>query len=272
MYKLELFQNGNDLSKEFESLDNFNSFVDKLFKSNIVLDYSKAWLYKDNQLHAVIDCIKQDVRFAEDFSFTNIERFKNYKNLPLIYHIFAVQAWGDLLYLNYTDLNIGEKQDLDNFIKTFSKEEIEKLSETLLEDIDGYGGTHEDYDDNVEWIGEGMKMFIEDINGNKIFHQYLTRIVIDNLLGIRYKYLTEPMVIYRTWGLYSGKTKADSDNYMSWVSTSKSNIHYETTDEYSYFERFVLPVGFPIVDTCINGINYADEDEIIVRNIDLLQV
>lgn len=271
MYKLELFQNGIDLSKEFESLDNFNSFVDKLFKSNIVLDYSKAWLYKDNQLHAVIDCIKQDVRFAEDFSFTNIERFKKYKNLPLIYHIFAVQAWGDLLYLNYGEFSRGNEIDLQNFIDNFSKEEIEKLSETLIEDIDGYGGVHEDYDDNTDWIAEGMKMFIKDKNGKKISHQFLYKNVIDNLLGIGYKYLTEPMIIYRTWGMYSGNTKTDSDNYMSWVSTSKDSTPYYNTDDY-YFERFVLPVGFPIVDTCINGINYADEDEIIVRNRDLLQV
>lgn len=270
MYTIELYSEGKEHIKKFDSLNKIDLFITNLFKlvndksSNTVIDYGKCWLYYNDELYAVIDCIKEQIRYVSDMKFTDVSNYKLMYNLPIEYHIFGVQAWGDTTFMSYKYFPEGNVTDIKNFIKKFNIDTISNLIDSLQEN---------DTPDNedADWIDEGMKLFHTDINGNKVSHQYLNKIVFDNMLGIGYRYLTKPLVVYRTWGIYSEEGKTESIDYKDWVSTSKSSYPYDTGDEY-FFERFVLLVGFPIVDTCIDGIDYADSDEIIVRMEDLIQL
>ena len=100
---------------------------------------------------------------------------------------------------------------------------------------------------------------------------FLNCIVVDNMLGYGFKPITEELTLYRNFGHSSGFGK--DLEYKGWVSASNSLAYAEDKDApWLSVEKFVLPVGFPVVNTMIGNICYADDGEYIVRNCDLIQL
>ncbi len=164
------------------------------------------------------------------------------------------------MYLDYNTYPDGNLKDIDLFLSKFPPKEIQNILNELQPD--DYDELSEKGEELQEWIQEGMKF-----KGDN--HQYLNKIVVDNLLGIGFRELKEDLVVYRTWGVYSGYEK--DLNYNGWISISTNPIPYYS-DESVEFERFVLPKGFFVCNTKIDDVFYADKNELIVRNEDLVQL
>lgn len=252
-------------------------FIEKLIKSKnyLLIDFSKVWFFdQTEQLYSFYDFRNKKYKLISDLEFTNPNKFNILKLLSdkkknIIYK-FAVSSWGNILYLNYPYFDNGNKSDINKFFEIFDYKEIQLFTQSAFvrrtdfdfELIVKFFGedflnqenieNEDDLENLGDWIQEGMP-----IDG----HCYLNKFVYDNLLGTYFKLLEKPLTIYRTWSDNSQKED-------SWISTSLKDFPYFLGDKLK-FEKYILPKGFPVCYTEINGKSYADEDEIIVRSKDL---
>lgn len=274
---LELnFTTNNRQSKHSKLIDSskLDWFYEMLKKTGDIsnIDFGKIWFFsEDKNLHTILDINAGRYKFVSDMEFTNPKRFDKFLQLNdnkknWAWYKFGVSAWGSLLYLTYPNFENGITLDIDLFAMKFSAEELNLYSEIMNSDsneiLNKFGENflskydihdESDIESIADWVQEGMKL-----NGKP----YMNKIIFDNLLGINFIRLSSPMVVYRTWN--------NTDNLPdSWVSTSLCDTPYYDTGK---FDCYVLPVGFPVCFTVMEGKNWADDKEIIVRSSDLLQL
>jgi hypothetical protein len=149
--------------------------------------------------------------------------------------------WGSKLYLNYDSLQdnvnvnkiVGISSHINKLIDSFDEGEVD-------EDVD-------------EFLGEG---------GNGAFGKNLVDMV---FLSLTEK-TSKSIKLYRTYNW----DNMDID-YKGWVSCTQNKGSYSYL--YNAVEKeFVLPIGFPIINTVFNGENLCDNNEIIVRFEDLINI
>ena len=139
-------------------------------------------------------------------------------------------SWCSLYYLDYWDT--------DNNYSRLSNIEIAEIM--CYKNIDEVGKI----DDFLEYAYDNQK----------IGKNYVDDLFDKNSISIK-----KPMKIYRTFNWEN-----DNKELKGYVSTTTTNLTYWNLDIENRHE-FILPVGTKILPTRYNGIDYCDENEILVR-------
>lgn len=249
---IKIYYTTNNQKNTISNIINENDIeptIEKL-KHGDKIDFNKIWFFKDNDVYSMFNLKTDTYKLMSECKFNPGYHFC--KDLPdklksALYRL-AVTGWGTLLYIDYPNFPTvkNTKLAIDNFVNTF---DVSELEECINDMLDGD-------EDTLEWIDEGMSM------GGK---RYLSKSVYDNFMGIGFNQATSPKTVYRTWG--AAKYRRNS-----WVSTTTngSERYYAVND--LIWDKYILPIGCRFCETHINGKDYADPNEIIVRSEDLLQL
>lgn len=168
--------------------------------------------------------------------------------LDSLYVRGIIALWGRTMYLNYDSL--PEYINL-NLLTRIRGDFMQLLGLIKIKDDSAI------FEELIDWFDEGASMYKE---------KHLGQNGIDQAFLNNMKFVTSPMTIYRTcdWD-------ENDENYKGWVSVTTLKGNYGIGNKMEE-KKFVLPVGFPIVSTVINGEKLCDNGEFIVRFEDLMQL
>lgn len=204
-------------------------------------NFYKLWIYDyfDNFI-ATIDYNQQ-----KEIIYYHPEKLKTKDNFNLLSYneiiiYWLLKNWGTFghnYYIKYGELPLQKENDI-------------KIAQQL---INKFESLYKKYKFSYNYNDEIFEPLLN-----------ISKNVIDNLFGTVFKPLEKETIVYRSFGLYSGKER--SKIYNGWVSVT-TNKEYVENCNVGFFEPFILPKGFYIINTN----NLCDPGELIVRNEDLIK-
>ena len=158
---------------------------------------------------------------------------------------FILTLWGNTLYLDY--------KYLADFVPFANLKQIEIDIKSLVTSVDNGEDYRKIFEDDIEWFVEGAS-----IDGKLSFGKNF----VDYALKLNEISVPVDTIVYRTTNW-----KNSDPEYDSWVSVSLN----ENGPYFGEQKSFLLKKGTKIISTTIDGKEYCDEDELIVKFQTLMQ-